>query len=179
MDSPERTIELTNGKQVAIDPADYDLVSGLRWYEVRGYAAARVRGGGVVLMHVYIMTGGDYNGARQESVVDHKDGDRLRNTRDNLRWATYRQNGYNKGKASGKSSAYKGVSKCSDRDRWLACVHVGNKSITLGRFATELEAAAAYNEAACALFGKWARLNNLRASEPCLVPADEIDDLPY
>jgi hypothetical protein len=50
---------------------------------------------------------------------------------------------------------------CWERDRslWKACIEVGGKSITLGRFAHEDDAARAYDQAARVYFGDFAYTN--------------------
>jgi hypothetical protein len=103
-----------------------------------------------------------------EWLVDHINGDKLDNRRSNLRLATRTENEANKlkrrthaGKAT--SSRYKGVTKNNDKKRskpWRA--HITNKDdglTYLGSFATEVEAAKAYNKAALEMFGEFAKLN--------------------
>lgn len=53
----------------------------------------------------------------------------------------------------GGSSRYKGVSYIRSKKRWRAAIKVGGRSITLGHFRTEEEAAHAYNKAAAQNFG--------------------------
>jgi len=58
-----------------------------------------------------------------------------------------------------KSSDFRGVSKCAKDGRWQSRIRVGKKVKYLGRFKTEEEAAARYDEAALALHGRRATLN--------------------
>ena len=62
-------------------------------------------------------------------------------------------------RASGKSSGFRGVSKCVKDGRWQARIRVGKKVKYLGRFKHEVEAAQTYDEAALALHGTRAVLN--------------------
>lgn len=61
------------------------------------------------------------------------------------------------------SSKYKGVSYISSRKRWRAAIKHKGKSITLGLFKNEDEAAAVYNRAAIEYFGKEAYQNQVDA----------------
>lgn len=96
-------------------------------------------------------------------IVDHRDCNGLNNRRDNLRLATLGQNGFNRRKSERKASAYKGVSK--HKNRWRAycarAAHDGGRRTYhhLGLFANEIDAALAYDRAALAEFGEFARLN--------------------
>jgi len=58
-----------------------------------------------------------------------------------------------------KSSDFRGVSKCAKDGRWQSRIRVGKKVKYLGRFKTEEDAAARYDEAALALHGRRATLN--------------------
>lgn len=57
------------------------------------------------------------------------------------------------------SSKFKGVSYITSRKRWRAAIKAKGKSITLGMFRSEVEAAKAYNVAAIKYFGKNAYQN--------------------
>src|SRR5215471_4599057 len=94
--------------------------------------------------------------------VDHHDRNGLNNQRKNLRVATSSQNGANRvpdRRKAGRTSQYKGVFWDKARNRWCATIHVDGKTRALGRFETEREAAAAYDAAASAIWGRFARLN--------------------
>jgi hypothetical protein len=93
--------------------------------------------------------------------VDHADGNGLHNTRTNLRLATDSQSCANRGKWSGTSSQYKGVSFRKDKKArpWASYIRSGYLLKHLGLYATELEAAKAYDKAAAETFGEFARLN--------------------
>lgn len=91
-------------------------------------------------------------------IVDHKDGNKLNNTRVNLRVATRSQNEMNKKKAAGRSQ-YKGVSFDTQRQKWRSYITVNKKRKHLGYFDQEWDAAQAYNEAALDNYGEFAILN--------------------
>lgn len=57
------------------------------------------------------------------------------------------------------SSSFKGVHQCQISKGWRASIKVDGRSISLGEFSSEVEAALAYNRAARAYFGEFAYLN--------------------
>lgn len=94
--------------------------------------------------------------------VDHKDGNGLDNRENNLRIANNSLNHANIGKMKRKreaTSKYKGVHWRKDRKRWSAEIKVRDQHIKLGCYATEHEAALAYDAAALQHFGEFARPN--------------------
>ena len=93
----------------------------------------------------------------QKPDVDHIDGDGLNNTRKNLRPASLSQNGANQRPQRGKSSRFKGVRRKGGR--WVAEIRIDKARRALGYFVSEEEAARAYDSAARAAFGVYARLN--------------------
>jgi len=96
--------------------------------------------------------------------VDHINGDRLDNRRANLRRCNRRQNAGNsfKNKADSASphhSQYKGVTRLNreERERNYWAAYCAGRYV--GMYATEIEAARAYDDAARKHFGEFARLN--------------------
>lgn len=146
------------GRAALVDDEDYDLVMQYRWNlaETRRpwtfYARAGWRENGrvkTIRMHILIMG---------HAGIDHADGNGLNNQRQNLRIATPSQNVANTGPRPGTSS-YKGVRLDRVSQRWRAAICINGKCVNLGRFATETEAALAYDAAARKLFGEFARPN--------------------
>ena len=127
-----------------------------RWLTVtfRGkvYARGQLRSDSSkgVLMHCLILPG--------VPEVDHQNGNGLDNRRRNLRSSTRVQNCRNT-KSRGGSSRFKGVSFCHARKRWEAKIKVNGRTLHLGRFKQEVNAAQAYNFAADEYFGEFAVFN--------------------
>ena len=92
-------------------------------------------------------------------VMDHANGNKLDNTRANLRNITLGQNQHNRRKHRGTSSIYKGVSYNKAARRWRAHVDCGKEHFYLGQFDSEVEAARAYDYKAVQVFGEFARPN--------------------
>jgi len=92
-------------------------------------------------------------------LVDHKNGDGLDNRRANLRFATYSQNACNRAKRKNALSKFFGVSYDKQRHRWMASIKTHGKTIYLGRFDDEADAAKAYDAAARKYHKEFAHLN--------------------
>lgn len=90
--------------------------------------------------------------------VDHRNGDGLDNRRANLRPATHAENMANRGAPQNNTSGFKGVTAYRT-GRWRASITVAGRHQHLGYFDTPELAAAAYDSAALAAFGEYARLN--------------------
>lgn len=92
--------------------------------------------------------------------IDHIDHNPKNNMVSNLRWATPQQNTFNSAKRKSEcTSKYKGVCKRNDNGRYRARIRLDNKLINIGTYATEEEAAKAYDDKAKELFGDFAVLN--------------------
>ena len=96
-------------------------------------------------------------------VVDHINNDGMDNRSANLRAATKAQNSRNRKKFlksdGSKQSKYKGVSWHKKTHKWEASITFERKSIYLGIFKNEIDAAKAYDEAAKKYHGQFACLN--------------------
>jgi hypothetical protein len=94
-----------------------------------------------------------------EGPVDHRDNNGLNNVRGNLRPGPEHLNAANKRKRSGCSSYYKGVSWNNRLEKWHSYITVNYKRRHLGYFDDEVQAAKAYDAAALAQWGSYARVN--------------------
>lgn len=88
--------------------------------------------------------------------------------KENCRWSDSKTQSMNKGPKKNSSSKYKGVlfnPKNSKINPWIAKIGFLEKTIYLGVFKTEREAALAYNKAAKEYYGEKTWINNLEEQE--------------
>jgi len=158
-----RRIRMAQPQYAKVDPANYQRLRGYEWLARKGknsfYARRHVAGSKgkketLIYMHQEIID------VPEGMVVDHINHDGMDNRRANLRAATYSQNLCNRKKRSGaKSSKYKGVSWKKKNRKWVARIGFEKKTIHLGYFHNEIDAAKAYDTAAKKYFGEFACLN--------------------
>ena len=150
-------IPLTKGKFAIVDDQDLYRLQIYKWYfSNKGYACRSDYSHGkkkTVFMHSMIIQCND------DHQPDHKNLNKLDNTRRNLRIATRTQNQGNKAKKSGCSSRFKGVSWDKKLNKWRARIKQGSKLIYLGNFISEIDAAYSYDLAAKKYFEEFANLN--------------------
>ena len=163
-----KEIQLSKGKVSIVDDEDYAMLMGLgvRWCANDGYAFNRAFG----RLHRFLIN------APREHMVDHINGDKLDNRRENLRLASSSQNQANRKNVRGLSP-FKGVTwqrrtGGGDRGYWKAQLVVDGKVIYLGSHRTDLECAKAYNKAALEHFGEYASLNDLTLPASNLISSE-------
>jgi hypothetical protein len=162
--SVTRRIALTHGAHAVVDDEDFERLNAHKWHLKGSYAARAIylgrRAGKEIkryeLMHRAVAD------APAGTQVDHIDGDVLNNTRANLRITDATGNRRNSRKIAsirGRpcSSTFKGVHW--HKGAWMAQIRVRGRRIYLGRYATERDAALAYDSAAREHFGEFAWLN--------------------
>jgi hypothetical protein len=149
-----REIKLTQGKIALIDDSDYELVSQYHWYFDGQYAKAcwdKQRKTYYLRMHRLIL------GLTDPKIdTDHINHNKLDNRRLNLRTCSRAENLRNR-RAHGRSE-YLGV-YYNNKKYITAQIHVNGKTIHLGTFDTEEEAAIAYDNAAKQYHKEFANLN--------------------
>lgn len=164
---PKR-IQLTQGKFALVDECDFEYLMRWVWYFGSGprcgYAIRSSRKSKhgddtrtSIYMHKVIMLR-KYK-IKFSSQVDHKDGNRLNNLRNNLRFATHSQQAMNR-KSIGYSK-FKGVSWNTRENKWYSKIKVKGVSKHIGCFDNPVEVAKAYNPAAIEYFGEFAKLNDV------------------
>ena len=95
-------------------------------------------------------------------LIDHINRDKTNNSIANLRWVTNQQNCMNQSKSKNTtSSLHKGVYWDKQHKKWRSQIMIDGKTINLGRFNSEEEAARKYDQKALELFGEFSVLNNI------------------
>jgi hypothetical protein len=151
-----KEIQLTGGEIVLVDDRDYESLSQWKWSLFKGYPARCRKRLGVnrfVSMHREIVD------PPKGVEVDHINGNKLDNRRENLRLSTRSQNQINQGLTRKNTSGYKGVTFHRVLNKWQSQIGIDGKTLYLGLYATPEEAARAYDAKARELFGGFARLN--------------------
>jgi len=149
-----RWLPLTKGYWTLVDE---DVFSALQarpaWICGFGkYAQIRIQGDRMPLgLHRFVLGLARHD----KAIADHINGNTLDNRRVNLRVATPSQSAMNTRPKS--SRQYKGMTFAYGK--WQAKIRVDGRVVSLGAYATEVEAARAYNEAAKRLHGEFAWLN--------------------
>jgi len=141
-----KEIELTHGQIALVSEEDYDNLSKYNWYAVKNKNTYYAYRGKNIAMHREITN------CPSGCVVDHKDGNGLNNSRDNLRVCSVAENNRNNTTSKNKNG-YKGI--YANGKGWA--VKLGGKYI--GQFKTQELAAKAYDEAAKKEYGDFASLN--------------------
>lgn len=151
----------------------YDKENGLLIYKKSGKIAKsspsgngyirvgfseKPRGTRMILVHriIFFLETGE-----EPEQVDHIDMNRENNHISNLRASTRSQNHANLNGNRNGTSKYKGVYWHKSSQKWFVQTKVDQKSIFLGEYKDEKEAAKAYNCAAIKYFGEFARLNKI------------------
>jgi hypothetical protein len=151
-----KEIPLTQGKVALVDDEDYAFLNQWKWcFNSKNYAT-RIdlsEGRKTILMHRLI------NKTPQNMFTDHINGNGLDNRKCNLRSCTCSQNCMNRGMRINNLSGYKGVSWHIGHKKWGVQINNLGKNIHVGYFSNIIDAAKAYNKAANAFYGEFARIN--------------------
>ena len=139
--------------EILVDVADYDLVASITCGMRRVASGRRLD-----IYYGGLQLGRFLMGSPRGSLVDHRNRNPLDNRRANLRACTYRQNNVNSARQHGGSSQYRGVYR-TKRGRWYAQAGTRDERVFLGSFASEVEAALAYNRFAREKYGEFAFQN--------------------
>lgn len=161
-----KEIPLTQGKVAIVDDHQYERVMQFKWcaqyahglwYAHRKTSRANGAKSRVVQLHRFITN------APAGMEVDHKNGNGLDCTDDNMRLCTHAENQRNTKKPSTNTSGYKGVSwhKTSGKmtGKWVAQIGINRQNVYIGLFSDPIDAALAYDAKARELHGEFARTN--------------------
>lgn len=145
-----KEIQLTKGQIAIVDDEDYEELSRRKWQHMKcGYAARHGRSpvsGKETMLYMHRIIMGLAHGDRK--YVDHINGNKLDNRRENLRICTNAENMRNRGKTASNTSGYKGVYRGRQPGRWRALIMVDGETISLGQYDSKEEASEAYRKAA-------------------------------
>ena len=149
-------IYLTNSdKTVLVSDVDYASLLPNKWRLLRnGFVAKSVydpttKQTNQIVIHRVIMN------AQKGDQVYHSDGDKLNNTRENLRLRNYSTDLPNESKVS----QYRGVSYDKRRNKWRSEIQLDKKKYSIGTFENEIDAARARDGAAIYFHKESALLN--------------------
>ena len=163
--SQEIVIPLTQGKVTRISRDDEHFAQ-YKWYfnAKRGYVQRdREKDGKITksFLHREIVEGIIGRPLKKNEFIDHINGDKLDNRRENLSQpidaSEYKQRTVSRRNQSG----YKGVFYNKKRKKWEAQITKNYHQKTIGRYNTPEEAARAYNDAALKLYGEKAYINKI------------------
>ncbi|MBE3116907.1 hypothetical protein IMZ68_06850 [Candidatus Bathyarchaeota archaeon] len=152
-----KTISLSQGQVALVDDADFEWLSQWKWCADHQHNSVyAIRAGSyrkIIYMHRLIMD------AKPGQMIDHRNNNGLDNQRGNLRHCTNMQNARNSIKKKKGSSRFKGVCWKKSNRNWTAQIRLRYKSFHIGSFASEIDAARAYDVKAKELFGEFAKTN--------------------
>lgn len=149
-----------SGNWATIDSTDWELVRLFAWQYmnhralgVPGFQTQIVEGGRKYRTDMARLLLGLPDGL----LADHVNGDRSDNRRSNIRVVNHQQNSWNSRPHKDSASKFKGIWRSGRR--WGAQICANHCKRYLGMYATEEDAARAYDAAAKVLHGEYAVLN--------------------
>lgn len=146
-------IKTSNGFYFQVSEQDAEIALQYRWYKsALGYIVTSKNNKKPFLHRLIMGIAPDAS----RPFVDHINGNKLDNRRENLRWASRSEN--NRNSKNKGDRPFKGV--VHNRGLyWVAQIRLDGKNTHIGTFDSEIEAAKAYDAAAKKHFGDFARLN--------------------
>jgi len=153
---------IISDKFALVDDENYDYLNSLTWHLTKdGYASRHLPRPArkIIFMHNLIFP------TPKGYVIDHINGDKLDNRKENLRICTHRENLLNapKSKKRKTTSIYKGVCWIKSHNRWGAHICKDGVDIQIGLFKEERHAALAWDIWARELHGEFANFNFKKA----------------
>lgn len=150
-----KKILLNNNNYAIVDDEDFEFLNKFNWHKSETGYAVRCEKRKTIRMHRLIVNCPD------DMLVDHINGNRLDNRKQNLRICTFNENIRNRKKHKNNSSGYKGVSYHKGKKKFQCRISYNGIRINLGNYECAKEAAIAYNKKAVELYGEFALLNEI------------------
>ena len=158
-----REVTIKGGRVALVDDEDFERVNQFKWY-------IQANKSNTYAMRISVIDGKDkkiylhrfilnLENSTEKLDVDHINHNSLDNRKINLRACTRTQNMMNATFRKKSFSKYKGVSLCKDGINFRARIKINKIEIQIGRFANEIEAAKAYDEAAKKYYGEFCYIN--------------------
>lgn len=179
-----KQIPLTQGKVALVDDQDFEYLNQWKWhihskssiYASRSFNYKSAETGKwtckqIFMHHIILPT-------PEGLFVDHINGNRLDNTRKNLRLCTIEENARNS-KACNNKGNPKGITWKPSLKKWEAKIRANKKTLYLGVYKEIEDAARAYDEAAKIYFGDFARLNNVGELHKIYNPTRQVKTSTY
>lgn len=142
-----------SNKSAIVDDYIYEVIKYSSWVYRSGYAYNTEQ---KIFLHVFVL------GKKDGFVVDHVNGDKLDNRRENLRHCTVRQNNLNRAKRKdATSSKFIGVSYDGNKKAYIAGISIAKGKRFTFACKNEKEAVKLYNFLAEHFHGQYARLNDI------------------
>jgi hypothetical protein len=147
-----------------VDEDDYEKVMKYKWCISKGYASGYVEKRRIRLHHFIL------NKPELNNIIDHKDEDKLNNKKLNIHERTFNYNSHNVSKkiTEKNTSKFKGVNYRKDNKKYCAKVTINKKTLHLGYFEKEEDAAIAFDKYTFKYYGKDANNNHLITYEETL-----------
>lgn len=149
-----KKILLTKSKHALVDDEDFLYLSQFKWCSSHDYAVTRIVGGNGEQMRMHRLV----TKAREGDNVDHIDGNRSNNQKNNLRVCSHSENLYNSKRPIDNTSGYKGITWDKSRNKFLVQLNAKKIHYNLGRFSKLEDAIVAYKEASEKYHGNFARV---------------------
>ena len=155
-----KKIFLPHGKYTIVDDEDFEWLNQWKWHCRGGYACRTIniktdsgrRTTKYISMHREIL------GVAGRSEVDHRDLDKLNNTKSNLRVSSRSENMMNQGVRKDNRSGYKGIRQTKYKTFEVRVCSKG-KSIQVGTFRKLEDAIIAHSNAVKIYHGEFSRPN--------------------
>ncbi len=151
-------IGITDNGEFIFDKDDYNkIISINKYWKINniGYVLCNI-GDEEYQLHRYLMGLGKYN-YKNNIIVDHINGNKLDNRKENLRICKKDKNPKNCALYSNNTSGYKGVSWNEKLLKWQAGIQVDNNKIYLGIYSNLKEAVEVRKQAEIKYFGEFSR----------------------